>query len=174
MALLQNMDGIQITCHPFALMVKPFPLSMRSFFLMEDTHTRHSELRGTFAKVLRDVCFAFEVQPSLPPLPGESFKHKTATVENGIRLNIKAKDSRFSITFSNVKLFNPFGKICPKSIPHYYALHENQKNTYEPRIVENSSFNPLVLTCTERAGPSATRNEASGRKDRQLEERQLR
>ena len=127
------------------------------------THTRHDEIRDTFAKITKDVCFDVEVEPKLQRLEGESFEYKSTCTEDEARLYIRANglwDSRFSRTFFDVKIFNPLAKYCPKEVKEAYKYHETLKKLkYEQRIldVENSSFNPLVFACSGGAGPSASK-----------------
>ena len=66
------------------------------------THMRHNEIRDTFAKILRDVCYDVEIEPKLQTLEGESFDHRTTCTEDEARLDIKASglwNSRFCRTF---------------------------------------------------------------------------
>ena len=63
-------------------------------------------------------------------LEGESFVHKTTTIEDEARLDIKANglwDSRFCRTFFDVKIFNPLPKTRPKNVNEAYKFHESQK-----------------------------------------------
>ena len=127
------------------------------------THLRHNDIRDSFANLLEEICFDVEFEPNLLPLQGESFANKTTSTEDDARLDIKAIglwDSRFTKTFFDVKIFNPFAKSCPKNIEDAYSYHENiEKMKYEPRIinVEKGTFSPLIFSCTGGAGPSATR-----------------
>ena len=127
------------------------------------THMRHDEIRDTFAKIMKDVCFDVEVEPKLQRLEGESFEYKSFCTEDEARLDIRANglwDSRFSRTYSDVKISNPLAKSCPKELKEAYKNHETLKKLkYEQRIldVENSSFNPLVFACSGGAGPSASK-----------------
>ena len=55
-------------------------------------------------------------------------------------------------------IFNPPATSCPETIQDFYKYHEELKKLkYEQRIrdVENSTFNTLVFSSTEGAGPSA-------------------
>ena len=127
------------------------------------THMRHDEIRDTFAKIMKDVCFDVEVEPKLQRLEGESFDYKSVCTEDEARLDIRANelwDSRFSRTYFDVKIFNPLAKSCPKEVKESYKYHETLKKLKcEQRIldVENSSFNPLVFACSGGAGPSASK-----------------
>ena len=124
---------------------------------------RHDEIRDTFAKIMKDVCFDVEVEPKLQRLEGESFEYKSTCTEDEARLDIRANglwDSLFSRTFFDVKIFNPLAKSCPKEVKEALKYHETLKKLkYERRIldVENSSFNPLVFACSRGAGPSASK-----------------
>ena len=63
----------------------------------------HNEIRNTFASVMNQVCYDFEIEPKLQPMEGKSFVHKTTTTEDEARLYIKANglwDSCFGRTFS--------------------------------------------------------------------------
>ena len=138
---------------------------------------RHHELGVTFTKLMKEVSAAVVLDHQ--PFQVESFKHNTTATEDSARLDIKVNglwDSRFSSAFFDVKVFNPFGKIYPNSIPESWAIfYENQKKlNYEPGIVdvENSAFNPLAFACRVGAGPSAGR--IMSRKDERQEGRQLR
>ena len=72
------------------------------------TDMRHDELRDTFAKTMKDVCFDVEVEPKLQRLEGESFEYKSTCTEDEARLDIRAIglwDSRFSRTYFDIKFF---------------------------------------------------------------------
>ena len=87
------------------------------------THMRHNEIRDTFAKIMRDVCYDVEIEPKLQALEGESFDHRTTCTEDEARLDIKASgiwDSRFCRTFFDVKIFNPHAASCPRNIKDAY------------------------------------------------------
>ena len=92
------------------------------------TQMRHNEIRDTFASVMKEVCYDVEIEPKLQPLEGESFVHKTTTIEDEARLDNKANGlwySRFCRTFFDVKIFNP----CPKNVNEAYKFHESRKNS---------------------------------------------
>ena len=64
---------------------------------------RHDEIRDTFAKIMKDVCFDIEVEPKLQRLEGESFEYKSTCTEDEARLDIGANgfwDSRERILTS--------------------------------------------------------------------------
>ena len=127
------------------------------------TNIRHNDIRDSFANLLNEVCDCVEVEPCLQCLQGETFANRTTTFDDDARLDIKANgvfDSSFSRTFFNVKVFNPYAKSCPRSIPDSYKYHESiKKLKYEQRIidVEKATFCPLIFSCTGGAGPSASK-----------------
>ena len=113
---------------------------------------RQDAIRDTFAELMNEVCHDVEIEPHLQSLQGESFDHRTTTTDDEARLDTKAnglREMRFSKTYFDVKFFKPLAKSCPKSIPDAYTFHESKKRLNDEQIiveVENSSFNPLVLT----------------------------
>ena len=97
----------------------------------------------------------WKASPSITEL--HALKMKPASI------SIKASGlghSRFSRTFFDIKIFNPYATFCPRNIKGAYKQHEIQKKTeYEQIIidVEHSTFNPLVFACTGGAGPSSSK-----------------
>ena len=71
---------------------------------------RHNELRYITAGLLTELCHSVEVEPSLQPLSGESFQHKSANVEDGAHLDVVANGfwERGQKAYFDVKVFNPF------------------------------------------------------------------
>ena len=125
---------------------------------------RHDEIRDAFSKIMKDVCFDVEVDPKLQKLELEPLEHKSTCTEDEARLDIRPNglwDSRLSRTCFDVKIFNPLAKYSPKEVKEATNYHETLKKLkYEQRIldVENSSFNPLVFSCSGGAGPSVSKN----------------
>ena len=116
----------------------------------------------SFANLLNEVCDDVEVEPCLQSLQGKTFANRTTTIDDDARLDIKANgfsDSRFSRTFFDVKVFNPYAKSCPRSIPDSYQYHESKKLKYDQRIieVEKGTFCPLIFPCTGGVCPSASK-----------------
>ena len=111
------------------------------------THLRHNEIRDVFANLV----------------DGEVFSSNSTSTDDGAQMDIKANGlwgSRFSRTSFDVKIFNPHGKSCPRTIKDAYKSHESiKRNKYAERIreTEHSSFNVLVFACSGGAGPSASR-----------------
>ena len=127
------------------------------------THIRHNDIRDSFANLLNEVCDDVEIEPCLQTLQGEAFANRTTTTDDDARLDIRANglwENRFSKTFFDVEIFNPHARTCPKDIGGAYKMHEQiKKLKYEQRIreVEHATFNPLVVSCTGGAGPSASK-----------------
>ena len=124
---------------------------------------RHNEIRDIFAKIIYEVCYDVEVEPTPQLLQDKSFIHKTSNTDDNERLKIKTNGLwalKFRRYFFVVKVFSPPAKSCPKISVEAYNYHESMKCLkYEQRIfvLEKHNFNPLVFSCREGAGPSATR-----------------
>ena len=109
--------------------------------------------------LLDEVCDDVKVEPCLQTLQAETFANRTTITDDDARLYINANgffDSRFSGTFFDVNVFNPYAKICPRSKPGSYKYHESiKKLKYEQRIieVEKATFCPLIFSCTGGDGP---------------------
>ena len=61
-----------------------------------------TEIRDTFAKLMRDLCYDVEIEPKLQTLEGESVDYRTTSTEDEARLHIKHSrlwDSRFCRSF---------------------------------------------------------------------------
>ena len=127
------------------------------------SHIRHNDIRDSFANRLNEVCNDVEVEPCLQALQRETFANRTSSIDDDAELDIKANgffDSGFSRTFFDVKVFNSYAKGCPRSIPVSFKYHESiKKLKYVQKIidVENASLCPLIFSCTEGAGPSASK-----------------
>ena len=51
---------------------------------------RHNEIRDITAYLMSDVCHNVGIEPPLQHIRGETMSYRTANVEEGARLNIKA------------------------------------------------------------------------------------
>ena len=84
---------------------------------------------------------------------GKSSIHKTTSIDENARLEIKAIGlwaSRFSRHFFDLKISNPLAKLCPKNSVEAYKYHESLKCLkFVQRIldVEKSNLVPLVFSC---------------------------
>ena len=163
MEMLLDIDGIPENCHQDAHVEKT--LMSRMLFIVQKVaiRTYDTDICDSFANLLNEVCDDVEVEPCLPSLQGETFANRTTTIDDDARLDIKANgffDSRFSRTFFDVKVFIPYAKICPRSIPDSYKYQESiKKLKYEQRIIDvkKSTFCPSIFSCTGGAGPSASK-----------------
>ena len=54
------------------------------------TFIRHNEIRDITADLLKEVCHCVGTEPSLQPVTGEHFEHRSANGEDGARLDIVA------------------------------------------------------------------------------------
>ena len=123
---------------------------------------RHNEIRDITAKFMSEVCHNVWVEPPLQSLSGEIMSHKTANVEDGARLDIKAQgfwgDDRVSALF-DVQVFNPFTHTYRNHpLATSYRRHEQEKRrAYDQRVreAENGCFSPLVFTSAGGMGPTA-------------------
>ena len=123
---------------------------------------RHDRIRDMTAQLLSEVCPNVEVEPPLQPLTGETFRHRTANVEDNARLDVKAQGfwgSNRQCAYFDVRVFNPHAPTnCNQNIAASYRRHENEKRReYEKRVVEveHGSFTPIVMSSTGGWGPSA-------------------
>ena len=79
---------------------------------------RHNELHDITAALLSEVCHNVSVKPNLQPLSGEQFHYRSANVEDGARLDVRAesfwgRDRR--LAYFDVKAFNPFASSYASS-----------------------------------------------------------
>ena len=124
---------------------------------------RHNEIRKTTADLLSGVCHSVGTEPSLQPVTGEQFEHRTANREDGARLDIVAQSfwgrDRQS-AFFDVRVFNPFAPCYRSStLAQCYRKNElEKKRAYEERVreIEHGSFSPLVFSAAGGIGPIAT------------------
>ena len=124
---------------------------------------RHDAIRDLTAQLLTEVCPNVGVEPVLQPLSGETFPLRSANVEDGARLDIRAQnfwDRSRRTTFFDVRVFNSHAPSnISTSSEACYRRHEREKRRcYEQRIleVEHGTFTPLVLSSSGGWGPSAT------------------
>ena len=124
---------------------------------------RHNEIRNITANLLSEVCHGIGIEPSLQPVTGEQFEHRTANREDGARLDIVAQSfwgrDRQS-AFFDVRVFNPYAPCYRNStLPQCYRRNElEKKRAYEERVqeIEHGSFSPLVFSAAGGMGTIAT------------------
>ena len=67
-------------------------------------------MRDLTAELLTEVCHDVEVEPHLQPLDDETFKYKTANVEDGACLDISMSGfwgGHFEKRYTDIRVFNP-------------------------------------------------------------------
>ena len=70
---------------------------------------RHNNIRDITASMLTEVCHNVRVEPELQPLTGEEMQHKTANMEEGVRLDIHVSGfwgNIYESAFFDVRVFN--------------------------------------------------------------------
>lgn len=124
---------------------------------------RHNEVRDMLADLMTEVAHDIRVEPPLQPLTGEVLSLRTATTDDGARLDLAASGlwgGRFERAFFDVRVINPLavsnqsaqGSTC-------YRRHEaDKRRKYQQRVleIEHSSFVPFVVSATGGLGPAAT------------------
>ena len=124
---------------------------------------RHNEVRDLTADLLTEVCHDVEIEPQLQELTGEHFSLRTANMEDGARLDVKARgfwENRLQCAFFDVRVFYPNAQSnqSSSSLSSAYRKHEmEKKRAYGQRVreVEHGSFTPLVLSSTGGMGREA-------------------
>ena len=91
---------------------------------------RHNEIRDLTAKLLTEVCHNVATEPTLQPLTGEQFSHRTSNDEDGARLDVCAQGfwGNRQSAFFDVRVFNPLAPSnCRSSLTATYRQHEATK-----------------------------------------------
>jgi len=113
------------------------------------------ELLDLTAHLLTEVCHNVGIEPELQPLDGTRMDHRTANLEDGARLNIKA-DSFWSkdrqSAFLDIRVFNPLTpSYWNQALATCYRKNKQEKRrAYEQRVreVEHGCFTPLVFSAS--------------------------
>ena len=114
---------------------------------------RHNEVRDLTAELLNVVCNDVSIEPSLTPLSGERFAHKTANLDDGARTDVAARGFwvRGQKAFVDVRIFNPIARqYSRQNLDSAHRKNEKEKKrAYNERInqVEHATFTPLVFSC---------------------------
>ena len=102
------------------------------------------------------------IESALQPLSGEDFSHRSANVEDGARLDIKAQNfwgRNRRNTFFDIRVLNSYlPSNCKLSSAACYRKQDLEKRrAYERKIieVEHGSFTPIVLSTSGGWGPAA-------------------
>lgn len=123
------------------------------------TH-RHNETRDLLADVMTETCNSVAIEPSLTPVEGRTFQHRSTTTDSNARVDIVAGGmwgGRFERAFFDVCVFNAFAQSnSARPLASTYEFHEKRKiRKYGERIreVEHGSFVPLVFSTSGGCGP---------------------
>ena len=114
---------------------------------------RHDDVRDVLASMLKDVCADVEVEPSLQPLSGESFRYRSTLRDDDAHPDIRVRgfwDKRWQDTYVDVRVFHPDApsyRSTPASAL-YRRFEADKKRHYGPRIrdVEHGTFTPIVFS----------------------------
>ena len=112
---------------------------------------------------MSEVCHSVGVEPSLQPVTGEHFEHRTANREDGARLDIVAQSfwgRDRQRAFFDVRVFNPYAPCyqCSTLAQCHRKNELEKKRAYEERVreIEHGSFSPLVFSAAGGMGTIAT------------------
>ena len=126
------------------------------------TH-RHNDIRDLSVSLLKEVCPNVCREPTLQPITGESLQLRTASSDDGARLDVSAEGfwgHRYQRVFFDVRVFCPLSSTnTSRSLSACYKDNEEKKKRkYDQRVreVEHSTFSPLVFSSSGGCGPIAT------------------
>ena len=134
-------------------------VSCSSCFLQDENRGSNSD---DFLNLMLDVCHDVCVEPNLQPVTGEVLDGASAITDDGARLDIAANgfwEGRRERAYFDVRIFNPYAPSNRQPLASCYKKHENiKKRAYEQRVrvIEHSSFTPIVLSLTGGLGKAAT------------------
>ena len=124
---------------------------------------RHNDIRDLSVSLLKEVCPNVYKEPLLQPLTGESLRLRTASTDDGARLDLSADGfwgHRYKRVFFDVRIFCPLSSTnLQKSLSTCYRDNEElKKRKYDQRIreVEHSTFSPLVFSSSGGCSPITT------------------
>ena len=120
---------------------------------------RHNELRNLMAQFLTETCHSVGIEPPLPPLGDEVFRHRQANREDGARLDIVAENfwgRDRQNAFFDIRVFNPYAPSHRgTTLAQCYRRNElEKKRVYEERVTE-VEHGPLVFSTLGGMGPIA-------------------
>ena len=124
---------------------------------------RHNDIRDLSASLLKEVCPNVCREPILQPLTGESLRLRSASTDDGARLDISAEGfwgHRYQRVFFDVRVFCPLSSTSSSQslLACYRTNEEIKKRKYDQRIreVEHACFSPLVFSTSGGFGPVST------------------
>ena len=107
----------------------------------------HNEIRDITAHLMSDVCHNVGIEPPLQQITSETMSYRTANVEEGARLDIKAQGfwgNDRQCAFFDVRVFNPFAHTY-RSLPMATCYRRNEQKKEEPMINESERWNMDVF-----------------------------
>ena len=117
-------------------------------------NARHDNIRDFECTLLKSVVNDVECEPPLQPVINKTGYKKTAKLDDGARLDVRARGfwRRGQNAFFDVRVTNPdCDSQRNKSIKSILGDHETKKKChYNKRVmeVEHGTFTPLVFTST--------------------------
>ena len=124
-------------------------------------HMRHDDVTDFIASCMKEIHNDVEVEPTLLPITGESFHHRSANCEPDARADIRVRGfwTRSRNAFFDTRVFYPHASsFRSKPISSIYRkLEGDKKREYGERIntVEHGSFTPLIFSSCGGMGPEA-------------------
>ena len=114
---------------------------------------RHNEIRDITAQLMSEVCPNVATEPTLQPVSNERFFHRSANIECGARLDVRAQGFwgiHHQQAYFDVHVFNPLAATNRQThLSACFRSHDREKRRmYEQRVreVERGSFTPLVFS----------------------------
>ena len=122
---------------------------------------RHDDVTDFIASCLKEIHNDVEVEPTLLPITGESFHHRSANCEPDTRADIRVRGfwTRSRNGFFDTRVFYSHAS-CFRSKPIssiYRKLEGDKKREYGERIntMEHGSLTPLIFSSCGGMGPEA-------------------
>ena len=123
---------------------------------------RHNEIRDITAHLMSDICHNVGTEPVLQPVTDERLTYRTANLEDGARVDIKAQGfwgNDGQCAFFDVRVFNPFAHPY-RNLPLttcYRRNEQEKRRAYDQRVreIEHDCFSPLVFSASGGMGPTA-------------------
>ena len=114
---------------------------------------RHNEIRDITAQLMSEVCPNVATEPTLQPVSNERFFHRSANIECGARLDVRAQGFwgiHHQQAYFDVRVFNPLAATNRQThLSACFRSHDREKRRmYEQRVreVDRGSFTPLVFS----------------------------